>query len=204
MKSFGLKPLYDCIALSVQGEPSRSLAFYLRKLHHSAGKLHSVEEQAHTTTEIASHGALPVVYLLVHKENKWMAEQIADDVHTALVYTNPLLTKMHLYRDGASYVTVGDQKREAQVRAEAALAALTLQVAARTYTVVPPPYPQHHHPHLRTMEEDGGQIATDGVQPGLELGMKRTATCRPSMIHLQDGAQPPGDTPMTLMRHQRP
>jgi hypothetical protein len=36
---------------------------------------------------------------------------------------------------------VGDQKREAQVRAEAALAALTLQVAARTYTVVPPPLP---------------------------------------------------------------
>jgi hypothetical protein len=143
VKSFGLKPLHDRIALGVFGEPPRSLAFYLRHLHHAEGTplFHAVEENAPTPSEIASHGAFPVVYLLVHKENKWMAEQIADDVHTALVYTNPLLTKTHLYREGASYVTAGDQKREAQVRAEAALAALTLQVAARNYTVVPPPLP---------------------------------------------------------------
>ena len=143
VKSFGLKPLHDRIALGVLGEPPRSLAFYLRHLHHAEGRplFHAVEEHDPTPSEIASHGALPVVYLLVHKENRWMAEQIADDVYTALVYTNPLLTKTHLYRDGTSYVTMGDQKREMQVRAEAALAALTLQVAERNYTVVPPPLP---------------------------------------------------------------
>ena len=143
VKSFGLKSLHERINLFVPGEAPRSLAFYLRKLHHAEGKplFHAVEEQAPNNTDITSHGAFPVVYLLVHKEKKWMAEQIADDIHTALVYTNPSLTKTHLYREGATYVTVGDQKREAQVRAEAALAALTLQVAARNYTVVPPPLP---------------------------------------------------------------
>jgi hypothetical protein len=148
-----------------------------------------------------------------------MAEQIADDIHTALVYTNPSLKKTHLYREGATYVPLGDQKREAKVRAEAALAALTLQVSARNYTVVPPPLPPAPvrpprppappPPPVNQYRGTGWVAAkkkhqADGVQPGLELGMKRMMICRPSMIHLQDGAQPPGDTQMTPMRHQRP
>jgi hypothetical protein len=72
-------------------------------------------------------------------------------------------------------------------------------------------YPQHryvHHdlPHLLTaivvpVGERQEEQQTDGVLPGLELGMKRMTTCRPSTIHFQDGTRPPGDTPMITMRH---
>ena len=96
VKSFGLRPLHNRIPLDNDNKYAtlKSLAFLIRRLHHPEGGpiFRAVEERAHPShADSLIHGDWPVVYLLVHREHKWMSDKIAADVYTALAYTHKSL-----------------------------------------------------------------------------------------------------------------
>ena len=136
VKSFGLRPIHTRIPIDKDKySPLQSLAFLLRRLHHPAGGpiFRAVEEREHPShADSLIHGNGPVVYLLVHREHKWMADKIAADVFTALAYTHKSLNRELVYRPG--YVSVAKQQSIANRQAETALAALSLKVDGNSPT----------------------------------------------------------------------
>ena len=132
VKSFGLCHLHNRITLddATESDTPHSLAYYCRKIHHSGGPslFRAIEERATTATDKITHGNGHVVYFLVHRDDKRVAEMFASDVFNTLAYTNPRLTMANVYRKGDSYIPLATTQAVADAEAAEALAALTLRV----------------------------------------------------------------------------